>query len=95
MTLFIHYQKGRVWVGPRFDSLETFRKPGFKHYPVARISATVACAERIKPSCLLNIESRCVVVPVAHGNNVEDGSLGFFNVGRRTPEARLPAALSK
>ena len=75
-------KKGEFWVGPRFDSLETFRKPGFKHYPVAPYKRDGRLRLKgIKPFLPAKYRKPIdVVVPVAHGNNVEDWSLaGFFN----------------
>jgi len=76
-------KEGQYWVGPGFDSLQTFQKFKFKHYNVVfyRYRQKVFL-KGIK--CLLPFKYRHaidVVLPVVHGKNVEDGSLaGYFNI---------------
>lgn len=70
------------WVGPKFGELATFKKDRFKHYIVTffrRRNKIFLKGHRYLP--FKYSRPIDVIIPVVHGNNVEDGSLaGYFNI---------------
>jgi len=76
-------KEGQFWVGPKFDQLQTFRKEKIKHYNVTFYKYRGRLyLKGIKPFLPIKYRKPLdVVIPVVHGNNVEDGSLaGYFNI---------------
>lgn len=74
---------GHFWVGPEFNSLETFKKNYFKHYEVTFYNKkNKLMLKGIKPLFPKKYHQPIdVILPIVHGKNVEDGSLaGYFNV---------------
>jgi D-alanine-D-alanine ligase len=89
---------GEFWVGPGFDDLETFKKQRIRHYRVAPYRKKGRLMLKgLRPFLPWKYRKPIdVVLPVVHGNNVEDGSLaGVFTI-LNVPYAGsqiLPAAL--
>ena len=76
-------KEGEFWVGPKFDQLQTFRKNQFKHYHVTFYKYRGRLyLKGITPFLPVKYRKPIdIVIPVVHGNNVEDGSLaGYFNI---------------
>ena len=76
-------KEGEFWVGPKFNQLQTFQKGKFKYYRVTFYKRQGRLyLKGIKPFLPFKYRKPIdVVLPIVHGNNIEDGSLaGYFNI---------------